>query len=43
MKTNSTNNKTSELNIVQKIGICLLVITIVSYYVLSIQFLAGIN
>lgn len=43
MKVNSNNNHQRDLNIAQKIGICLLVIIIVSYYVLSIQFLAGLN
>jgi len=41
MKSNETNNEPKGLNLVQKIGICLLVLTIILYYVLSIQFLAS--
>jgi hypothetical protein len=41
MKVNQTNNHPKELNIFQKIGLCILAITVISYYVLSIQFLAS--
>lgn len=41
MKADQSNNEPKPLNILQKIGICLFVITIISYYVLSIQFLAS--
>lgn len=41
MKINQTDNEFKRLNILKKIGLCLLLITIISYYVLSIQFLAS--
>ncbi|TCN50227.1 hypothetical protein EV142_11714 [Flavobacterium circumlabens] len=41
MKPNDGNNEPKGLNVIQKIGICLLVLTIIVYYVLSIQFLAS--
>ncbi|MDR7212648.1 hypothetical protein [Flavobacterium piscis] len=41
MKVNQTKGEQKGLNIAQKIGLCLLVITIILYYVLSIQFLAS--
>jgi hypothetical protein len=41
MKFNESNNQHKGLNILQKIGICLLVLTIILYYVLSIQFLTS--
>lgn len=41
MKSNESNNEPKGLNLAQKIGICLLVLTIILYYVLSIQFLAS--
>lgn len=39
MKQNQPNNKRSRLKILQITGLVLLVITIVAYYVFSIQFL----
>jgi hypothetical protein len=41
MKRNESNNEPKGLKILQKIGICVLVLTIIVYYVLSIQFLAS--
>ncbi|WP_456315698.1 hypothetical protein [Pseudomonas shirazensis] len=41
MKTSQSNNEQKGLNLIQKIGIGLLAITIIAYYVLSIQFLAS--
>lgn len=41
MKLNETNNKSKHTNLFRKIGICLLVLTIILYYFLSIQFLAS--
>ena len=41
MKFNESKNEAKGLSILQKIGICLLVMTIIVYYVLSIQFLAS--
>jgi hypothetical protein len=41
MKFNGSNNQPKGLNLLQKIGICVLVITIILYYVLSIQFLTS--
>lgn len=41
MKPNEGNNEPKGLNLMQKIGICLLVLTIIVYYVLSIQFLTS--
>lgn len=38
---NQYDNEPKKLNILQKIGLCLLVITIISYYVLSIEFLTS--
>lgn len=39
MKQDQSNNKQSRLKILQKTGLVLLVITIIAYYVFSIQFL----
>lgn len=41
MKNMKVNDPQKELNIFQKIGLCLLAITVVSYYILSIQFLTS--
>jgi hypothetical protein len=41
MKLSGTNNKLRLANLVRKIGACLLILTIILYYVLSIQFLAS--
>lgn len=41
MKFNDRKKQSEGLNILQKAGICLLVFTIIVYYVLSIQFLAS--
>jgi hypothetical protein len=41
MKTNESNNQPKGLNVMQKIGLCVLVMTIILYYVLSIQFLTS--
>jgi hypothetical protein len=41
MKINETDKQSKQLNILQKIGLCILVITVISYYVLSIQFLTS--
>lgn len=41
MKINDSNNKVKHTNLFRKIGICLLVLTIILYYVLSIQFLTS--
>lgn len=41
MKLNETNNKSKHTNLFRKIGVCLLVLTIILYYILSIQFLAS--
>jgi len=41
MKFNESNNQPKGLSVLQKIGICVLVMTIIVYYVLSIQFLAS--
>ncbi|PWJ96879.1 hypothetical protein BC749_10815 [Flavobacterium araucananum] len=41
MKFNNSNYQPKELNMKQKIGLCILVLTIVLYYVLSIQFLTS--
>ena len=41
VKLNETNNESKHTNLFRKIGICLLVLTVVLYYVLSIQFLAS--
>lgn len=41
MKMNETDKQSKQLNILQKIGLCLLAITIISYYILSIQFLTS--
>jgi hypothetical protein len=41
MKFNDSNNQEKGMNIIQKIGLCVLVITIILYYVLSIQFLTA--
>lgn len=41
MKLNESKNQPKGLNVLKKIGICLLVMTIIVYYVLSIQFLAS--
>jgi surface polysaccharide O-acyltransferase-like enzyme len=35
------DNKSKHTNLFRKIGICLLVLTVILYYVLSIQFLAS--
>lgn len=43
MKFSDSDNQPNGLNIIQKIGVCILVITIVAYYILSIQFLAGLD
>ncbi len=40
MKFNE-NNQPKGLSVMQKIGLCVLVVTIVFYYVLSIQFLTS--
>ncbi|WP_278248006.1 hypothetical protein [Flavobacterium johnsoniae] len=41
MKFNESNNQPRGMNIMQKIGLCVLVVTIIAYYVLSIQFLTS--
>lgn len=41
MKFNDSKNPRKGLNIAQKAGICFLVLTIILYYVLSIQFLTA--
>ncbi|EJL60549.1 hypothetical protein PMI10_03768 [Flavobacterium sp. CF136] len=41
MKVNQTNGQPKQLNIFQKIGLCILAITVISYYILSIQFLTS--
>lgn len=41
MKFNESNNQPKGLNVIQKIGICVLILTIILYYVLSIQFLTA--
>jgi hypothetical protein len=41
MKFNENNHQPRGLNVMQKIGLGVLVITIVTYYVLSIQFLTS--
>jgi hypothetical protein len=41
MKFNESKDQQKGLSILQKIGICVLVMTIIIYYVLSIQFLAS--
>ena len=41
MKPNESNNEPKGLKLAQKVGICILVLTIILYYVLSIQFLAS--
>jgi hypothetical protein len=41
MKFNESNNQEKGLNVMQKIGLCLLVVTIIFYYVLSFQFLTS--
>ncbi len=41
MKFNDSNNQPKGLNVIQKIGLCLLVFTIILYYVLSIHFLTS--
>ncbi len=41
MKVNDNNKETKQLNVLQKIALGLLAITIISYYVLSIQFLTS--
>jgi hypothetical protein len=41
MKINNTDKQSKNLNILQKIGLCLLAVTIISYYILSIQFLSS--
>ncbi|GEM_PF-941878 len=41
MKFNENKTQPSGLNIMQKIGLCVLVVTIIAYYVLSIQFLTS--
>lgn len=41
MKFNDSNNQEKGMNIIQKIGLCVLVVTIILYYVLSIQFLTA--
>ncbi|MBB4804258.1 hypothetical protein HNP37_004345 [Flavobacterium nitrogenifigens] len=41
MKFNDSNNQDKGMNVIQKIGLCVLVLTIIVYYVLSIQFLTA--
>lgn len=41
MKFNESDNQPKGLNLLQKIGVCILVLTIILYYVLSIQFLTS--
>lgn len=41
MKFNDSNNQDKGMNVIQKIGLCILVLTIIVYYVLSIQFLTA--
>ncbi|TDO68800.1 hypothetical protein EV143_11921 [Flavobacterium chryseum] len=41
MKSNESKNQPKGLNVIQKIGIGILILTIIFYYVLSIQFLAS--
>lgn len=41
MKSNETKNQSKGLSVIQKIGIGILILTIIFYYVLSIQFLAS--
>ncbi len=41
MKVNETNKESKQLNLLQKIALCILAIVIISYYVLSIQFLTS--
>lgn len=41
MKFNDSNNQDKGMNLIQKIGLCVLVLTIIVYYVLSIQFLTA--
>jgi len=41
MKVNETNKESKQLNLLQKIALCILAIAIISYFVLSIQFLTS--
>ncbi|CAD0005649.1 hypothetical protein FLAT13_02881 [Flavobacterium salmonis] len=41
MKINNTNKESKNLNILKKIALCILVITIILYYIISIQFLSN--
>lgn len=41
MKFNDSNDQQRGMNIMQKIGLFVLVLTIILYYVLSIQFLTA--
>lgn len=41
MKFNDDNDKPKQFNMMQKIGLCVLVLSIILYYVLSIQFLTS--
>lgn len=41
MKINETDKDSKQLNILQKIALYILAITVISYYVLSIQFLTS--
>jgi hypothetical protein len=41
MKINDTDKQSKQLNVLQKIALCILVITVIIYYILSIQFLTN--
>jgi hypothetical protein len=41
MKFNESTNKFKLINLLRIIGLCLLILTIILYYVLSIQFLTS--
>jgi hypothetical protein len=41
MKLNQSDNEPKGLSVIQKIGICMLVLMIIVYYVLSIQYLTS--
>ncbi len=41
MKINETEKESKQLNILQKIALCILAITVITYYILSIQFLTS--
>lgn len=41
MKINESDKESKQLNMLQKIALCIIAITIITYYVLSIQFLTS--